>query len=283
MLRHQINIRNSFTVDVEDWFHVSAFRHHIRRDDWPGCEQRVERNMNRLLELMGDAGVRATCFVLGCVAQKSPSLVRSMIEAGHEVASHGLEHELVYDLAPGGFRERLHRSVDILRQIVGAPVLGFRAASFSLPRQNRQWVYEIMVEAGLRYDSSVFPIRRRFYGHPDAPWIPYDVATASGTIREFPLPVSSFLGQAIPFGGGGYLRLYPYAVTVRMFRRANREGRPVVVYVHPWEIDTEQPRQSVGLATRFRHYTNIGRVEGRLRRLWQEFPFVPLRERLGDE
>ncbi len=279
----QQRIRNSFTIDVEDWFHVSAFRHHIRREEWPECDWRVERNMERLLGLMADANLRATCFVLGWVAERSPTLVRRIAEAGHEVASHGQEHELVYDLTPEQFRKGLRRSIDTLRQVTGAPVRGFRAASFSLPRRDRQWVYEIMVEEGLRYDSSIFPIRRRFYGHPDAPWRPYDVRTETGTIREFPLPVVSFAGQAIPFGGGGYFRLYPYAFTAGMFRRTNREGRSVVVYIHPWEIDRGQPRQPVGLITRFRHYNSIGRVEGRLQRLWHEFSFVPLAERLDDE
>jgi len=277
---NEARIENSFTVDVEDWFQVSAFRHHIRREDWESCEWRLEQNMDRLLGLMAESGVRATCFVLGWVAERAPSLVRRIAEAGHEIASHGQEHELVYDLSPEAFRERLHRSVETLRQITGRPVLGHRAASFSLPRGERQWVYEVMAEEGLRYDSSIFPIRRRFYGHPDAPWRPYDVRTRSSMIREFPMPVISLAGLAFPFGGGGYFRLYPYALTARMFRRANREGRSVVVYIHPWELDTGQPRQPVGPVTRIRHYLNIGRVERRLRRLWSEFAFVPLAERM---
>ena len=272
---------NSFTVDVEDWFQVSAFRHHIRREDWPTREWRLDRTMDRLLALMAEAGVRATCFVLGWAAERAPDLVRRIAVAGHEIASHGYAHELVYDLTPTAFRELVHRSVETLRDVSGQPVIGFRAASFSLPRGDRQWVYEILAAEGLRYDSSIFPIRRRFYGHPEAPWAPYDVLTPAGRVREFPLPVISLFGQGMPFGGGGYFRLYPYRLTRAMLRRANAAGRPVVVYVHPWELDTGQPRQPVNAITRFRHYNHIDRVEGRLRRLWTNFTFTPLGERLN--
>lgn len=164
----------------------------------------------------------------------------------------------------------------MLRDLLGKPVTGYRAASFSLPRSERQWVYDILGRQGIRYDSSIFPIRRKFYGHPDAPWTPFDVATPSGTLREYPLPVVKIAGQAFPFGGGGYFRLYPYHLTASCIRRANREGRPVVFYVHPWEIDPDQPRQNVGLVTKFRHYVNIKREEERLHRLLREFKFQPL-------
>jgi polysaccharide deacetylase family protein (PEP-CTERM system associated) len=206
--------------------------------------------------------------------------VKRIAAAGHEVACHGYDHELVYDSSPPRFAESTRRALSVIRDIVGENVIGYRAASFSLPRTERQWVYEILAEQGIRYDSSIFPIRRKFYGHPDASWDPIDIATASGVVREFPMPVVSLAGQAFPFGGGGYFRLYPYAVTKHLLKRANSEGRAVVFYVHPWEIDTGQPRQRVGLATRIRHYINIGREESRLRALWSEFSFQPLRERL---
>ena len=160
---------NAFTIDVEDWFQVSAFRHHIDRDSWPEREFRVERNMDILLNGMDRAGVRATCFVLGWVAERAPGLVRRISEAGHEIATHGQAHELVYDQSPAAFRECIHRSVETLRQTTGQPVTGHRAASFSLPRGERRWVYDVLAAEGVTYDSSIFPIRRKFYGHPRRP------------------------------------------------------------------------------------------------------------------
>ncbi|HPU84429.1 MAG TPA: DUF3473 domain-containing protein [Candidatus Latescibacteria bacterium] len=267
---------NAFTVDVEDWFHVSAFRNHIGRDDWGRCELRVEANTERLLEILANHNVRGTFFVLGWVAERVPALVQRIACAGHEIACHGYHHELIYDCSPAQFEELTRRAVGVLGELLGKAPTGYRAASFSFPRSDRQWVYDILGRQGIRYDSSIFPIRRKFYGHPDAPWIPFDVTTPSGTLREHPLPVVKIAGQAFPFGGGGYFRLYPYPLTASFFRRANREGRPVVFYVHPWEIDPDQPRQNVGLVTKFRHYVNIRREEERLHRLLREFRFEPL-------
>ena len=274
-------VRNSFTVDVEDWFHASALAPWVPRSQWGSQELRVERSVDRVLALLDDAGVTATFFVLGWIADCLPRLVGRISSLGHEVACHSYDHRRIYTLFRGEFREQLHRSLETLRECSGQEVVGHRAPDFSLPREHPEWVYEILAAEGVLYDSSVFPIHRNNYGNPDAPWVPFDVQTAYGTVRQFPLPVVSLFGLPVPFGGGGYFRLYPYALTRRMMHSANKCGREVTFYVHPWELDSHQPRQPVGLRTRLRHYHNLEKVEGRLRRLLAEFRFVTCRERLG--
>jgi polysaccharide deacetylase family protein (PEP-CTERM system associated) len=275
-------IANSFTIDIEDWFNASVFHPYIKRENWSDAELRIDRNVDQLLEMMAESGVRATCFILGWIAEQAPGIVRRIAEAGHEIASHGYAHELVYEQSREQFCEELLRSVEILRQQCGQPVIGYRAASFSLPRGERDWAYQALAEKGIKYDSSIFPIRRRLYGQPDAAWDPFDVDTPNGKVREFPLPVVSIAGQAFPYGGGGYFRLYPYSLTRRLIRHANNHGRAVTMYIHPWEIDATQPRMSVDALSRFRHYNNIRKVPDRLKKLWSEFEFVPLQERLND-
>ena len=274
-------VQNSFTIDVEDWFHARALEPWIPRSDWDRQTLRVERNIDRLLVLLDEAGTSATFFVLGWLAERVPAMVKRIAAAGHEIACHSYDHRQVYDMFRGEFREQLHRSLEILRQLTGDDVVGHRAPNFSLPRYEPQWAYEILALEGVLYDSSVFPIHRSNYGNPDAPWAPFDVETDAGSVRQFPLPVISLLGVAFPFGGGGYFRVYPYRVTECMMKSVNGEGRSITFYIHPWELDPDQPRLPVNLKTRFRHYRNLETVEERIRTLLQMFDFVPCRERLN--
>lgn len=273
---------NAMTVDVEDYFHVSALAEVISRKDWDKMEYRCERSTERLLELFRDQGVRATFFVLGWVAERSPSLVRSIFAAGHEVACHGLTHELVYRQTPEVFREETARSKQLLEDTIGAPVLGYRAASYSITAASL-WAIDILCELGFRYDSSIFPIAHDRYGIPGASRQPGVLHAKSGrTIVEFPLSTKKVLGQTIPVAGGGYFRLLPYWFTKWALGSINRkDGVPFIFYLHPWEIDPEQPRFNASWLSRFRHYTNLDVCEARLRQLVRDFRFTTVREVLS--
>ena len=269
------------TVDVEDYFHVSAFADAVRRDDWDSMERRYERNTARVLELLGDSGVRATFFVLGWVAERSPSLVRRIADAGHEVACHGYSHQLIYRQAPEEFERETRLSKRILEDAVGRPVFGYRAASYSITRESL-WALDVLLDAGFTYDSSIFPIRHDRYGIPGAPEAPTRVPAPSGrSIVEFPLSVARWAGLSVPVAGGGYFRLFPYGVTQAGLRQLNARGQPAVFYLHPWEIDAEQPRIQAGWLSRFRHYNNLHRFEPRLRRLLGDFRFSTMAEVLA--
>lgn len=265
---------NAMTIDVEDYIHVSAFARVIRRDDWDRHESRVERNTQRLLDLFDAHGVKGTFFVLGWVAQRYPALIREIAARGHEVASHGLTHELVYNQTPELFREETRVSKSLLEDLAQQPVLGYRAASYSITARSL-WALDILAELGFRYDSSIFPVRHDRYGIPGAQVQPYEHETSGGRrIVEFPLTTKELFGYRLPVAGGGYFRLLPYAVTRWAFRSINRrEGRPFIFYLHPWEIDPGQPRIQASRLSRFRHYTNLGKCEDRLQRLLGEFRF----------
>jgi polysaccharide deacetylase family protein (PEP-CTERM system associated) len=275
-------VLNAMTVDVEDYMHVSAFAGVIRRDDWDRYESRVERNTRRLLDLFEGHGIRATFFVLGWVAQRHPALIREIAARGHEVASHGLTHELVYNQTPELFREETRTSKALLEDLVQAPVTGYRAASYSITSKSL-WALDILVELGFEYDSSIFPVRHDRYGIPGARTEPYVHETGNGQrIIEFPLTTRDIFGYRLPVAGGGYFRIFPYGVTRAAFRSISREGRrPFIFYLHPWEIDPEQPRIKAGWLSRLRHYTNLGRCEQRLERLLAEFPFGTVRQSLA--
>jgi polysaccharide deacetylase family protein (PEP-CTERM system associated) len=261
-------IVNAMTVDVEDYFHVSAFADALDRNNWPKFESRVERNTHRLLDLFDEHRTRITFFVLGWVAERYPALIRELQRRGHEVACHGLTHELVYRQTPAVFREETLRSKNLLEDLTGTPVRGYRAASYSITRESL-WALDILEELGFVYDSSIFPIRHDLYGIPGAPRHPHKVG--SGRLLEVPLTTVSIVGQRLPCAGGGYFRLLPYALFSWSLRRVNAEGMPAVFYLHPWEIDPGQPRIKASLKSRFRHYTNLARTEGRLRTLLSEF------------
>jgi polysaccharide deacetylase family protein (PEP-CTERM system associated) len=268
-------IRNALTVDVEDYFHVAAFARQIDPSSWDRFALRVERNTSRLLDLFEAHNVLATFFVLGWVAERCPGLVRDIAKRGHEIASHGYSHQLVYEQTPALFREETIRAKGCLEAQVQRPVRGYRAASYSIVRRSL-WALDTLAELGFSYDSSIFPVRHDRYGIPGSPRWPYRIATPSGrSIIEFPLSTTSILGHRLPVAGGGYFRLYPYWLTRSALKSINHsEGRPFVFYLHPWEIDPEQPRVSTGLLSRLRHYTNLGRCEERLRRLLATFHFA---------
>ncbi len=268
---------NAFTVDVEDYFHVAALSSAIARDSWGSRELRVEANVERLLTILADHSVQATFFVLGWLAERTPALVRRIAEAGHEIACHGYSHQLVYRQSPPEFREETVRAKAFLEDTIGHAVHGYRAASFSVTRQSL-WALDVLIDAGFRYDSSIFPIHHDLYGLPGATPEPHRVSAPSGrTLAEFPMSAASYLGLQVPVSGGGYFRILPYWLTHAGLKQINeRRGRPFAFYLHPWELDTGQPRIKVGAFSRFRHYTNLSRCEARLRRLLKDFEFTSM-------
>lgn len=266
---------HAMSIDVEDYFHVAALSEVIRPDQWASLPSRVERNTEALLELFDRHQVKSTFFVLGWVADKFPELIRKLSDHGHEIASHGYSHQLVYNQSVEVFREETLRSKKLLEDITGKPVTGYRAASYSITRDSL-WALDVLGEAGFVWDSSIFPIRHDRYGIPDSPKAPYSIRTAGGhVIREFPLTTAQVMGLSIPAAGGGYFRQFPYPVFRYLFRNASGFGkRPQMFYLHPWEIDPGQPRyNNASWFSRFRHYTNLDRCYGRLEKLLQDFRF----------
>ena len=270
---------NAFTIDVEDYFQVSALAAGVPRDTWDQRELRVERNTDRLLSMLDEHGVRGTFFVLGWVADRVPSLVKRIAAAGHEVACHGYSHELIYRQTPEVFREETVRAKRLLEDAIGARVIGYRAASFSITQQSR-WALDILADLDFLYDSSIFPIQHDRYGIPGASIDPGKIESPSGrTLVEFPMSTAGLLGMRLPVSGGGYFRLLPYWYTRTGLRSINARGVPFTFYLHPWEIDAEQPRvPGISMLSRIRHYTNLSRCEGRLRRVLAEFRFSTMRE-----
>lgn len=260
--------RAVFSVDLEDYFHVEAFSRVVGRERWDSYSSRVEYNTCRLLDLLDDCDVRGTFFILGWVADRYPSLVRRIVQRGHEPACHSYWHRLVYTLTPDEFRRDTLLAKDHIEQAAGQTIRGYRAPSFSITRRSI-WAPQILVELGFSYDSSIFPVRHDFYGIPDAPRRPFRLLTDSGALTEFPMTTFRLgaTGPNLPVGGGGYLRLFPYWYTQMGIQRAQLDDVPVVTYLHPWEIDPEQPRIAAGLKSRIRHYTNLTRTEERVRRL----------------
>jgi len=264
---------NALTIDVEDYYHVSAFAGVIPYSDWNKYEQRVDKNTNELLDIFSEHEVKSTFFVLGCVAENNINLIRRIASEGHEIASHGYSHQLIYNQTKEKFKEETIRSKCILEDIIQQPIKGYRAASYSITR-NSKWALDILVETGFEYDSSIFPIRHDRYGVPQAPKVPHLILTPSGNkIIEYPLSTLNIFGLSIPVSGGGYFRLYPYAVTKYALKKINNKSIPFVFYLHPWEIDPQQPKINAGLISNFRHYNNINRCEARLRKLLSDFKF----------
>jgi polysaccharide deacetylase family protein (PEP-CTERM system associated) len=266
-------IVNAMTVDVEDYFQVSAFDRVVSRHAWDSFDSRVVPNTSRLLELFDRAGVRATFFVLGWIAERFPALVRDIAARGHEVASHGYHHQLLYTLTPQQFREDVRAAKHVLEHIIGAPVLGFRAPTFSVV-ESTLWALDVLIEEGYAYDASIFPIHHDRYGIPGAERHVHVLRRAAGSLVEMPASTVRIGGVNLPIGGGGYFRLLPYGWTTWGIRRVNRtERQPAVFYVHPWEVDPDQPRFDVGRAAGFRHYTGLRTTAERLRRLVGDFRF----------
>jgi polysaccharide deacetylase family protein (PEP-CTERM system associated) len=278
---------NALTCDVEDYFHVEGFAKQVSREDWSSYQTRVTQNTRRVLEMLDGFGVKATFFVLGWVADHSPDLVVDIARRGHELAVHGYWHRLVYEQTPEQFKEDISESLKALsRALAGtsfgslAKVIGYRAPSFSIT-QKSLWALDVLREMGLQYDTSIFPVHHDRYGIPGASAIAHRLENG---LWEFPMGTVSILNKRIPFAGGGYFRLFPLAFTQWAMRRVNREGRPLVFYFHPWELDPGQPRvEGVSITNRFRHHVNIGRTEMRLRRLLGTCAFGPVREVFATE
>jgi len=269
---------NALTVDVEDYFHPNAMDGVSEPAQWDGLPQRVEANTYHLLDVLSDCNTRATFFVLGWVAERWPQLIVAIARRGHEVACHGFAHRLTYRLGPDRFRADAVRARHVLEDALGAPVMGFRAASYSIIADTL-WALDILIELGFEYDSSIFPIRHDLYGIPDFSRSPVRVRRPTGEIVEIPPSTVRLLGHNWPVAGGGYLRLLPYWVTRYAIHRLNRrEAAPAMVYVHPWELDPAQPRLPARWGARFRQYSNLRATERRLRQLLREFQFAPIRE-----
>lgn len=264
-------------MDVEDWFHILAVASEPPLDTWHSLESRVEKNFRRLLEIFAQRHARATCFFLGWVGERFPELVREAVRGGHEIASHGYAHKLVYRMTRAEFHADAARAKKILEDISGTPVTGYRSAGFSVT-EDTGWFFEALAAAGYQYDSSVFPAARSHGGMRSARREPHEIGAG---ILEFPMTVTSVLGRPLCFFGGGYLRLFPYPLIRRMARRVLAEGRPVIYYVHPREIDPAHPRLPMSAARRFKSYVNLDTTEAKLHRILQEFPAGSFREYLA--
>lgn len=263
-------IRNAMTVDVEDYFQVQAFAHCIERSTWDRYPLRVERNTNQLLDQFAAAGVTATFFTLGWVAERVPALVRRIVAEGHELASHGWDHTLVHTQTPDAFRQDVRRTKALLEDLGGVAVQGFRAATFSIDRRTL-WAFAILQQEGYTYSSSINPIRHDLYGMPGAPRQPH--RPTPGSVLEIPMTTVRLFGRNWPCSGGGYFRLLPPALYRAGLQRVNRtERQPAVFYFHPWEIDAEQPRvDGAGWKSKLRHYTNLDRMSANVDRLLRDF------------
>ena len=273
-------IRHVFSVDVEEYYQVEAFSGVISRKDWNRFPSRVEESTGRLLEILSECGVRGTFFVLGCLAEKCPALLNRISAAGHEIASHGYDHTMIHMLTPASFREDVRKSKRILEDAAGIPVKGYRAPTFSITEKT-SWAYGILLEEGYAYSSSVFPILHDRYGWVSFGDLPRNM-TGDGKepFWELPLSVEPVGPVKIPFGGGGYLRLYPLALTKALFRRAERLGKRCIVYVHPWELDTEQPAVGAPFFRRLRHGIGIAGMEGKLKELLRSRRFGTFSQQL---
>jgi polysaccharide deacetylase family protein (PEP-CTERM system associated) len=267
---------NAISIDFEDWYHGIE----IPPCEWDGFEDRIGFSGRRILELLSEARVRGTFFVLGHLAERHPELVREIVAEGHELATHGYSHTFVYRQKPEEFRSEIERSMGFLQDVSGHSVIGFRAPYFSLTSECL-WAFDILADCGIKYDSSVFPVRNYRYGIQQADRWPYEIKCSSRTISE--LPPSTWAGRhwTLPVAGGAYFRIYPYYLTRRAFRAINREGRPAVFYLHPWEVDPWHPRIALPRRISLTHYWNLGATERRLGKLLQEFRFAPMGEVFG--
>lgn len=272
--------RHLFSIDVEEHFQVSAFERYVDRSSWPNLESRVVANTDRLLELLARHEIRSTCFIVGWVAERHPDLVRRIAGAGHEVASHSYWHRRVTTLSPEEFREDIRSSKAILEDIAGVEVRGFRAPSYSIV-PGLDWAFDVLLEEGYRYDSSLFPIARRGYGWPETPLDPHWIKRPAGNLLEIPMTVWEVGPFKVPAAGGGYFRQFPLWVTDRAFEARERVGKTGMFYIHPWEVDPGQPQLAVDWLTRIRHYRGLDRVESDLDRLFGKFAFTSVAEWLA--
>ena len=271
-------MKNALSIDVEDWFCVHNLSDVIRREDWNKCDQRITKSLTKILRILDEKGVKATFFILGWIAEHYPELVKEIDARGHEIATHGLSHRLLTELTPEQFDQELERSIQLIEKNTRRKVIGHRAPSFTMT-ENTFWALDVLGKHELKYDSSVFPVSfHPDYGVSNAPLGPYKITEK---IWEFPLSVVKMMGRNIPISGGGYFRLFPYRFIRNGVRKANSDGRPVVFYLHPWEIDPDQPRVKLPPLRRFRHYHNLNKTEKRFRRLLDDFEFTTIREVLN--
>lgn len=271
---------NAFTVDVEDYFMVAAFSDIVSFEDWGKYECRVERSTEEVLKTLEEFKVKGTFFIVGWIAEKMPSLVKKIASAGHEIGCHSYSHRCIFEMTRAEFREDLRRSKAVLEDVSGTAVKGYRAPSYSIVK-GTLWALDELVEQGFEYDSSIFPIVHDRYGITGASRFPHIIRTGSGSIIEFPPSTVRLLGQNIPVAGGGYLRFFPLSITKGAFRKINRkEGQMVMLYMHPWEVDTGQPRINGSAKAKLRHYLNLSTTIIKLRGLLGEFRFRPVRELL---
>lgn len=275
-------VTNILSIDVEDYYNVSNLRDVLPEREWGHCPSQVVKYTGKLLEILDWTNTKATFFILGWIARHNPDLVRQIHRRGHEVACHSYAHRLVYEMTPEEFREDTRMAKEILEDLTGQPVLGYRAPSFSIVERSR-WAYPILMDLGFTYSSSTHPVRHDLYGNPNAPTHPHLVAHKDRTLVEIPVSTLRILGQNVPFSGGGYLRLLPYPLLAAAIRRFNeRRAEPVVVYIHPWEINPEQPRYRISLARKFRQYVNLATTDQKFWNLVHNFPFQPAQAFLGE-
>ena len=267
------------SFDVEEHFQVSAFWSEARRRQWDTYESRVESNTRKLVDLLAQHGTKATFFVLGLVAERYPGLVRLLVGQGHEIASHGYGHELITEQTPRMFRNDVRKAKGILEDICGKRVYGYRAPSFSITKET-QWAIPILTEEGYLYDSSIFPVLHDRYGMPNANPSVHLLRGEAGVMWEVPPSTATILGTRLPVAGGGYFRLFPYPILRQLLRRIEKSGHPLVMYLHPWELDPDQPKMQGSSVSKFRHYMNLHKTEARLRVLLEDFCFTSIREAL---
>jgi polysaccharide deacetylase family protein (PEP-CTERM system associated) len=278
-------MNNALTIDVEDYFHVAAFEECIRTEDWDNYPLRVVDNTLKVLDILDEFSIKATFFVLGWVAERSPALVKEIQKRGHEIACHGYWHKLIYRIGPDKFKEDVRKSRLLLEDLCGHEIRGFRAPSYSITKDSI-WALDILIEEGFLYDSSIFPINHDIYGIPDADRFPHDINRTTGVIKEFPLSTFELrlnkYELRVPISGGGYLRLLPAWLIKKAINNINEnEGKPAVIYFHPWEIDNEQPRIKAGFKSRVRHYINIDKTLQKVKYLLASCEFSPMMDVLG--
>ena len=273
---------NVLTIDVEDYFQVAALSKSISVSEWDSISPRVVDNTYRFLDLFDTFDVKATHFVLGWVAERYPDLIKEIDKRGHEVASHGYSHQLIYNQQYDVFREETIKSKQLLEDITGKDILGYRAASYSITNESL-WALDVLYEAGFKYDSSIFPIRHDNYGIPGSPTEPYIIQTPNGNnLIEYPLSTYKMFGQVLPVAGGGYFRLYPYCLSRYFYKNINKKGKPFVFYLHPWELDPDQPKVKASWFSEFRHYNNLDKCGYRLTKLLEDFNFTTMNKKISD-
>lgn len=274
-------MKNAFTCDVEDYYQVEALKSFISREDWESYPSRVEQNTQKILDVLKKKNVKGTFFILGWLAQRFPQIVKDIAQDGHEIASHGFAHIMITHQSKDEFREDIHRSKSILENLTGQAVYGYRAPSFSITPKT-EWALDILIEEGFGYDSSIFPIRHDLYGFPGAAPFLHKIKRNGGAIWEFPPTTLRLFGMNIPIAGGGYLRLLPLPFIRWGFKKINHINQSALVYIHPWEMDPEQPRIKAKFLSRFRHYTNLHKTEKKLKALLNQFSFCPIEDILKD-